>query len=107
MWQKKTKIKVIPINSIINILLSNLPKMDNLLVAYENQRESLWKIILTSFKNWSLSLWRGSSFKALSWKKIGVWIGGRPAPVLPVCGLQSQKQFSSCFSWYVIVSLIL
>ena len=72
MWQKKTKINVIPINSIIDILLSNLPKMGNLLVVYENQTTgSLWKIIQTSSKNWSLSLWRGSSFKALSREKFG------------------------------------
>ena len=63
MWQKKTKIKVIPVNSAVDILLSNHPKMDNLLAAYENQTTgSLWKIMQTSSKNWSLSLWRGSSF---------------------------------------------
>lgn len=33
MWQKKTKIKVIPINSAVDILLSDHPKMDNLLAA--------------------------------------------------------------------------
>ena len=46
MQQKKTKIKVIPINGTVDILLSNHPKMDDLLVAYENQTtRSLWKII--------------------------------------------------------------
>lgn len=64
MWQKKTKIKVIPINSAVDIH----PKMDDLLIAYQNQTtRNSWKIIQTSPKNWSRSLWRGPSFKALSW----------------------------------------
>ena len=50
--KKKTKIKVIPVNSAVDILLSNHPKMDNLLAAYENQTTgSLWKIMQTSSKN--------------------------------------------------------
>ena len=44
--------KVFPINGTVDILLSNHPKIDNLLVAYENQTTgSLWKIIQTSPKN--------------------------------------------------------
>ena len=73
MWQKKTKINVIPINGTVDILLSNHPQIDDLLVAYENQTTgSLWEIMQTSPKNRSCSLLRGSSFKTLSGGKCGV-----------------------------------
>ena len=80
MWQKKTKINVIPINVTVNILLiKHQPKMDDLLVAnaYKNETTgmdtgSLWKIIQTSPKNRSPSHLRGSNFKALSGGKRGV-----------------------------------
>ena len=98
MWQKKSTIKVIPVNSAVDILLSNHPKMDDLLVAYENQTTgSLWKIIQTSQTD-RVRFGAVLALRLCHGKNLVFWIGGRPAPVLPVCGLQSQKQFSRWFS---------
>lgn len=57
MWQKKTKINVIPINVTVNILLiKHQPKMDDLLIAnaYENQTTGMDTVT----QNWSRSLLR-------------------------------------------------
>lgn len=101
MWQKITKIKVIPINGTVDILLSNYPKMDDLLVAYENQNTgSLWKIIQTSPKT---DLVR---FKALPWEKFGVLqLVVAPHLFVRLWPFEVKTSFDVGFPWYVIVSV--
>jgi len=89
---KKTKIKVIPINSVVDILLSNHPKMDDLLVAYENQTTgSLWKIIEMSPKTDRVRFGEVLALRLCLGKNLVLWIGGHSAPVLSVCDSSKSK----------------